>query len=124
HWNSEKGFIDLSFPWGQFQEETELQPLLKWVEKYPSACARWLWGTKALVLIYDPDYIKVVLGRSVVPSRPSDPVSPTHTHTHLWPREWFARVGGADDKWEELFSLDSHLEVLGHISLMTLDTIM
>ncbi|XP_029069413.1 cytochrome P450 4A11-like isoform X2 [Monodon monoceros] len=28
------------------------------------------------------------------------------------------------DKWEELVSLDSHLEVLGHISLMTLDTIM
>ncbi|NIG60277.1 cytochrome P450 4A11-like [Pontoporia blainvillei] len=28
------------------------------------------------------------------------------------------------DKWEELVSLDSHLEVLGHVSLMTLDTIM
>ncbi|TEA37133.1 hypothetical protein DBR06_SOUSAS210308, partial [Sousa chinensis] len=52
------------FPWGQFQDETELRPLLKRVEKYPSACARWLWGTKALVLIYDPDYMKVVLGRS------------------------------------------------------------
>ena len=28
------------------------------------------------------------------------------------------------DKWEELVSLDSHLEILGHVSLMTLDTIM
>ncbi|KAJ8779587.1 hypothetical protein J1605_012471 [Eschrichtius robustus] len=28
------------------------------------------------------------------------------------------------DKWEELVSLDSHLEVLGHVSLMTLETIM
>ncbi|XP_061040238.1 cytochrome P450 4A11-like isoform X3 [Eubalaena glacialis] len=28
------------------------------------------------------------------------------------------------DKWEELVSPDSHLEVLGHVSLMTLETIM
>eukprot|EP00069_Balaena_mysticetus_P013499 bmy_22057T0 len=52
------------WPNPEFQEETELRPLLKRVEKYPSACARWLWGTKALVLVYDPDYMKVVLGRS------------------------------------------------------------
>ena len=35
------------------------------------------------------------LGSSyIVPSHLSDPVSPTHTH--LWPREWFSPVGGAD----------------------------
>lgn len=28
------------------------------------------------------------------------------------------------DKWEELVSQDSHLEIFGHVSLMTLDTIM
>jgi len=54
----------LSFPWWQFQKESELPPLLERVEKYPKACVRWLWGTKALVLVYDPDYMKVFLGRS------------------------------------------------------------
>ncbi|TKC33399.1 hypothetical protein EI555_015204, partial [Monodon monoceros] len=49
----------------QFQDETELRPLLKRVEKYPSACARWLWGTKALVLIYDPDYMKASIRHSL-----------------------------------------------------------
>ncbi|KAF5923199.1 hypothetical protein HPG69_012289 [Diceros bicornis minor] len=28
------------------------------------------------------------------------------------------------DKWEELISQDSHLEIFGHVSMMTLDTIM
>lgn len=28
------------------------------------------------------------------------------------------------DKWEELISQDSHLEIFGHVSSMTLDTIM
>ena len=28
------------------------------------------------------------------------------------------------DKWEELVSQDSHLEIFGHVSSMTLDTIM
>ncbi|TKC33441.1 hypothetical protein EI555_010611, partial [Monodon monoceros] len=168
HWNSEKGFIDLSFPWGQFQEETKLQPLLKRVEKYPSACARWLWGTKALVLIYDPDYMKVVLGRSDPKSHNSYRMlipwivvpliqSPQPTHTPicgpgkglllLERQTWFQHrwmltpafhydllkpyVGVmADsvrvmlDKWEGLINPDSHLEILGHVSLMTLDTIM
>ena len=56
--------IDLCFPWWQFQEEGELPHLLKRVEKYPRACVRWLWGTRAFVLVYDPDYMKMVLGRS------------------------------------------------------------
>ncbi|XP_030616906.1 cytochrome P450 4A11-like [Delphinapterus leucas] len=134
----------------EFQEETELQPLLKWVEKYPSACARWLWGTKALVLIYDPDYMKVVLGRSDPKSHDSYRMLIPWIGNGLLVLEgqtWFQHrrmltpafhydilkpyVGVmADsvrvmlDKWEELVSLDSHLEVLGHVSLMTLDTIM
>ncbi|XP_065753275.1 cytochrome P450 4A25-like isoform X2 [Phocoena phocoena] len=134
----------------EFQDETELQPLLKWVEKYPSACARWLWGTKALVLIYDPDYIKVVLGRSDPKSHDSYRMLIPWIGNGLLVLEgqtWFQHrrmltpafhydilkpyVGlMADsvrvmlDKWEELVSLDSHLEVLGHVSLMTLDTIM
>ena len=37
------------------------------------------------------------LGSSyAVPSHSSDPVSPTPTHIHLWSREWYFPVGGAD----------------------------
>ncbi|XP_059939189.1 taurochenodeoxycholic 6 alpha-hydroxylase-like [Mesoplodon densirostris] len=134
----------------EFQEETELRPLLKRVEKYPSACVRWLWGTKALVLIYDPDYMKVVLGRSDPKSHDAYRLLIPWIGNGLLLLEgqtWFQHrrmltpafhydilkpyVGlMADsvrvmlDKWEELISLDSHLEVLGHVSLMTLDTIM
>ncbi|XP_027820318.1 taurochenodeoxycholic 6 alpha-hydroxylase-like isoform X2 [Ovis aries] len=134
----------------EFQQESELPLLLKRVEKYPKACARWLWGTSALVSVYDPDYMKMVLGRS-------DP-KPQRTYKYLnsWigtglllleGQKWFqhrrmltpafhydilkAYVGlMADsvqvmlDKWEELVSQDSHLEIFGHVSLMTLDTIM
>ena len=36
------------------------------------------------------------LGSPVVPSCSSDPDSLTPTHTHLWFRDRFAAVGGAD----------------------------
>uniref|UniRef100_A0A452FGX1 Cytochrome P450 family 4 subfamily A member 11 n=1 Tax=Capra hircus TaxID=9925 RepID=A0A452FGX1_CAPHI len=134
----------------EFQEEGELPHLLKRVEKYPRACVRWLWGTRAFVLVYDPDYMKMVLGRS-------DPKSPiTHRFVKPWigtglllleGQTWFQHrrmltpafhydilkpyvgimadcVGVMLDKWEELVSQDSHLEIFGHVSSMTLDTIM
>ncbi|CAI9152247.1 unnamed protein product [Rangifer tarandus platyrhynchus] len=134
----------------EFQEEGELPRLLKRVEKYPRASVRWLWGTRAFVLVYDPDYMKMVLGRS-------DP-KPYRTYKYLTPwigkgllllegQTWFQHrrmltpafhydilkpyVGlMADsvrvmlDNWEELLSQDSHLEIFEHVSLMTLDTIM
>ncbi|XP_065769710.1 cytochrome P450 4A11-like isoform X2 [Muntiacus reevesi] len=134
----------------EYQEESELPLLLKRLEKYPSACVRWLWGTRAFVLVYDPDYMKMVLGRS-------DP-KPHRTYKYLTPwigkgllllegQTWFQHrrmltpafhydilkpyVGlMADsvrvmlDNWEELVSQDSHLEIFEHVSLMTLDTIM
>lgn len=56
--------IDLCFPWWQFQEEGELPHLLKRVE-HPRAWNSWLWGTRAFVLVYDPDYMKMVLGDQV-----------------------------------------------------------
>ncbi|XP_057600283.1 taurochenodeoxycholic 6 alpha-hydroxylase-like isoform X2 [Hippopotamus amphibius kiboko] len=134
----------------EFQAEGELQALLKRVEKYPRACARWFWGTKAQVLVYDPDYMKLILGRS-------DPKSP-ESYRFLIPwigngllmlegQRWFQHrrmltpafhydilkpyvrlmadsVRVMLDKWEELISQDAHLEIFGHVSLMTLDTIM
>ncbi|XP_057575738.1 taurochenodeoxycholic 6 alpha-hydroxylase-like [Hippopotamus amphibius kiboko] len=134
----------------EFQAEGELQALLKRVEKYPRACARWFWGTKAQVLVYDPDYMKLILGRS-------DPKSPeSYRFAIPWignglllleGQRWFQHrqmltpafhydilkpyvrlmadsVRVMLDKWEELVSQDTHLEIFGHVSLMTLDTIM
>nr|KAF6378762.1 hypothetical protein mMyoMyo1_009676 [Myotis myotis] len=48
----------------EFQTDQELQQFQKWVEKFPCACPRWLWGSRVSLMVYDPDYMKVVLGRS------------------------------------------------------------
>ncbi|XP_045401435.1 cytochrome P450 4A11 isoform X2 [Lemur catta] len=48
----------------QFPNEQELQRILKWVEKFPSAYPHWLWGSHARLRLHDPDYMKVILGRS------------------------------------------------------------
>uniref|UniRef100_A0A4X1TCK1 Uncharacterized protein n=1 Tax=Sus scrofa TaxID=9823 RepID=A0A4X1TCK1_PIG len=119
----------------EFQEESELQPLLKRVEKYPSACARWLWGTRAMVLVYDPDYMKVVLARSgcgllllngqmwfqrrrmLTPAFHYDILKP---YVGLMAKSVQVML----DKWEQLVAQDPHLEIVGPVSLMTLDTIM
>uniref|UniRef100_A0A8C4LQ21 Uncharacterized protein n=1 Tax=Equus asinus TaxID=9793 RepID=A0A8C4LQ21_EQUAS len=134
----------------EFQKGQELPELLKRVEKFPRASLRWLWGSKVLFMVYDPDYMKVILGRS-------DPKS-LGTYRFLAPwigygllllngQTWFQHrrmltpafhynilkpyvglmaesVRVMLDKWEELLSQGSHLEIFGHIFLMTLDTIM
>uniref|UniRef100_F6TKT2 Cytochrome P450 family 4 subfamily B member 1 n=1 Tax=Equus caballus TaxID=9796 RepID=F6TKT2_HORSE len=48
----------------EFQKGQELPELLKRVEKFPRASLCWLWGSKVLFTVYDPDYMKVILGRS------------------------------------------------------------
>ncbi|XP_047645547.1 LOW QUALITY PROTEIN: cytochrome P450 4A25-like [Phacochoerus africanus] len=134
----------------EFQEESELQPLLKRVEKYPSACARWLWGTRAMVLVYDPDYMKVVLARSEpkphITYKYLTPwignglllldgqtwfqhrrmLTPAFHHDILKPyvRLMADSVQVMLDKWEQLVAQDPRLEIVGPVSLMTLDTIM
>ncbi|XP_028367307.1 cytochrome P450 4A6 [Phyllostomus discolor] len=134
----------------EFQNDQELQQLKKRVEKFPCACPRWMWGSKATFLVYDPDYMKVILGRS-------DPKT-QDVYRFLAPwigcgllllngQTWFQHrrmltpafhydilkpyvtimvdsVRLMLDKWEELISQDSHLEIFEHVSLMTLDTIM
>ncbi|XP_037683226.1 cytochrome P450 4A6 isoform X2 [Choloepus didactylus] len=134
----------------QFQKDQELQQLLKWAEKFPSACPRWMWGSRVVVVVYDPNYLKVILGRS-------DPKSHDfyrllapwigygllllHGQTWLQHRRMLTPAFHSDilkpyvglmadsvrvmlDKWEKLIPQNSYLEITEHISLMTLDTIM
>ncbi|XP_060061951.1 cytochrome P450 4A11-like isoform X3 [Erinaceus europaeus] len=134
----------------EIKKDQGLQLTLKWVEKFPSAYSRWLWGTKCQLSIHDPEYIKVVLGRT-------DPkVQESSRFMAQWLGYGLLLKNGqawmehrrmlnpafhsnilknyvetmADsmqvmlDKWEELISHSPHLEIFGHISLMSLDTIM
>ncbi|OBS71983.1 hypothetical protein A6R68_13440, partial [Neotoma lepida] len=48
----------------QFQGDQELPEIMKCVEKFPNAFPRWFWGSKVYFTVYDPDYMKVILGRS------------------------------------------------------------
>ncbi|XP_039080453.1 cytochrome P450 4A11-like [Hyaena hyaena] len=134
----------------ELQKEDDLQCLRKWVEKFPCACPRWIWGTEVELVVYDPDYMKLILGRS-------DPKS-HDSYRFLAPwigygllllngQTWFQHrrmltpafhydilkhyVGlMADsvhlmlDKWENLIRENKYLELFEHVSLMTLDTIM
>ncbi|XP_022422652.1 cytochrome P450 4A4-like isoform X1 [Delphinapterus leucas] len=76
------------------------------------------------------DSVRVMLA-SIRHSLQSDAFR-TYSETELTTTGWdrgvpWQQLGSticSEDKWEELVSPDSHLEVLGHVSLMTLDTIM
>ncbi|XP_035108567.1 cytochrome P450 4A11-like [Callithrix jacchus] len=48
----------------EFQKDQELQQILKRVERFPRACPQLLCGNRVRLLFYDPDYMKVILGRS------------------------------------------------------------
>ncbi|XP_027622396.1 cytochrome P450 4A11 isoform X2 [Tupaia chinensis] len=134
----------------ELQKDQELQEILKWAEKFPSACPRWLWGSKVLFQVYDPDYMKVILGRSdpkvdnihrflkpwighgllllegqkwlqhrrmLTPAFHFDILKP-------YVRFMADSVQVMLDKWENLTDQDTPLEILGHMSMMTLDTMM
>ncbi|XP_008839548.1 cytochrome P450 4A14-like isoform X1 [Nannospalax galili] len=135
---------------GHRMKDQELQYVLMWVKKFPSACLQWLSGSQPRVLVYDPDYLKVILGRS-------DPkASGIYRFIAPWigygllllnGKKWYQHrrmltpafhydilkpyvrimadsVNVMLDKWEQLDGQDSSLEIFQHISLMTLDTIM
>ncbi|XP_057639988.1 cytochrome P450 4A14 isoform X6 [Chionomys nivalis] len=139
--------------WGHHQKgqhEEERQQILSWVEKFPSACLQWLSGSRVRVLLYDPDYVKVILGRS-------DPkASGIYQFLKPWigygllllnGKKWFLHrrmltpafhydilkpyirimadsVNTMLEKWEKLDGQDHSLDVFHYISMMTLDTVM
>uniref|UniRef100_A0A5F9DC78 Cytochrome P450, family 4, subfamily A, polypeptide 5 n=1 Tax=Oryctolagus cuniculus TaxID=9986 RepID=A0A5F9DC78_RABIT len=134
----------------EFPIDSELQQVLKRVEKFPSACPRWLWGSELFLIVYDPDYMKTILGRSDPKARVS--------YSFLAPwigygllllegQTWFQHrrmltpafhydilkpyvglmvdsVQVMLDKLEKLARKDAPLEIYEHVSLMTLETIM
>ncbi|EHB14339.1 Cytochrome P450 4A4 [Heterocephalus glaber] len=119
----------------EFQKDQELQQVLKWAEKFPSACPRWLAGSRLSVLVYDPDYMKVILGRSgyglLLLNGPTwfqhrRMLTPAFHFDILKP--YVAVIANSVqvmlDRWEQLISQDSPLEIFQHVSLMTLDSIM
>ncbi|XP_028640422.1 cytochrome P450 4A10-like isoform X2 [Grammomys surdaster] len=127
----------------------ELRWLLRCVEKFPGACVRWIWGSNVFIQVYDPDYMKVLLGRA-------DPKADVYRFLTPWlgrglfflnGHKWFQHrrmltpafhsdilkpyVGiMADsvqmmlDNWEQIACQDTTLEIFHHVSLMMLDTIM
>ena len=131
-------------------KDQDLQDILTRIKNFPSACPQWLWGSKVRIQVYDPDYMKLILGRS-------DPKA-NGSYRFLAPwigrglllldgQTWFQHrrmltpafhydilkpyteimadsVRVMLDKWEQIVGQDSTLEIFRHITLMTLDTIM
>ncbi|XP_063092481.1 cytochrome P450 4A6-like [Cavia porcellus] len=130
--------------------EDELQQTLKWVKEFPSAYPRWFWGSEAHLIIYDPEYMKVILGRSdpkaisfyrflapwigyglLLLNGPTwfqhrRMLTPAFHYDILKPYvEIMANsVRVMLDKWEKLISQDASMEIFQPVSLMTLDSIM
>ncbi|XP_040833768.1 cytochrome P450 4A5-like isoform X3 [Ochotona curzoniae] len=133
--------------WREFQMDKEIEHIVKWVEKYPKACPLWLGGSKARVHLYDPDYMKMILGRSDPKAHGSYRlVAPWIGYGLLLlnGQKWFQHrrmltpafhydilkpyvglmvesVKLMLDQWEKQ---PSPVEIFQHVSLMTLDTIM
>ncbi|KAL1776676.1 Cytochrome P450 4A14 [Sigmodon hispidus] len=134
---------------GNYLKDQDIPQTLLWVKQFPTTCVKWYWGNNARVMIYDPEYMKVILGRS-------DPKD-VHGYSLLVPwigygllllngKKWFQHrrmltpafhydilkpyvrivvdsVHVMLDKWEQL-DQDCPLEICQHISLMTMEIIM
>ncbi|XP_036609770.1 cytochrome P450 4A6-like [Trichosurus vulpecula] len=134
----------------EFQKEEELKVTVSWAQKFPCAFPRWFSGFVAFLQVYDPDYMKVLLGRSdpkanliygfLVPwigkglLTLDGPVwfqhrrllTPAFHYDILKP--YVALMADCArvmlNKWEKLITQSSSLEVFEHVGLMTLDTLM
>ncbi|KAK7814436.1 LOW QUALITY PROTEIN: hypothetical protein U0070_008804 [Myodes glareolus] len=129
----------------QFEGDQELQMIMKVVENFPNAFPRWFLGSQAYLKVYDPDYMKVIMGRS-------DPKAhiayrllapwisygllllngqPWFQHRRMLTTAFhydilkpYVKTMADSDKWEQLAAQGSSIEIFQHISLMTLDTVM
>ncbi|EDL30645.1 mCG6014, isoform CRA_a [Mus musculus] len=134
----------------QFKGDQELQEIVSCIENFPSAFPRWFWGSKAYLTVYDPDYMKVILGRSdpkangayrllapwigygllLLNGQPwfqhRRMLTPAFHYDILKPyvKNMADSIRLMLDKWERLAGQDSSIEIFQHISLMTLDTVM
>ncbi|XP_052031579.1 cytochrome P450 4A12A-like isoform X2 [Apodemus sylvaticus] len=134
---------------GHCFQDQNLRWILRCVEKFPGACLRWIWGSKVFIQVYDPDYMKVILGRA-------DPKADIYRFLTPWlghglfflnGHKWFEHrqmltpafhydilkpyveimadsVQVMLDKWEQIACQDITLEIFHPVSLMMLDTIM
>uniref|UniRef100_A0A8C0NZ80 Uncharacterized protein n=1 Tax=Canis lupus familiaris TaxID=9615 RepID=A0A8C0NZ80_CANLF len=137
--------------WFFGHKQEEGRELKKRTEKYRCASPLWLWGSRVSLIVYDPDYMKMIPGRSgesPFPPTPQTHCGPGYGLLLLNGEIWFQHrrmltpafhydilkpyvrlmVDSVQvmlvNKWEELLSQNSHLEIFEHVSLMTLDTIM
>uniref|UniRef100_A0A8C0SRB5 Cytochrome P450 4A38 n=1 Tax=Canis lupus familiaris TaxID=9615 RepID=A0A8C0SRB5_CANLF len=109
----------------EFQTGQELQVFQKWTEKYPCASPRWLWGSRVSLVPFPLGYGLLLLhGETWFQHRRM--LTPAFHYDILKPyvRLMADSVQVMLDKWEELLTQNSHLEIFEHVSLMTLDTIM
>uniref|UniRef100_A0A4X2LD53 Cytochrome P450 family 4 subfamily B member 1 n=1 Tax=Vombatus ursinus TaxID=29139 RepID=A0A4X2LD53_VOMUR len=119
----------------EYQKAEELKVTVSWAHKFPCAFPRWFSGFMAFLQIYDPDYMKVLLGRSgegllnlngPVWFQHRRLLTPAFHHDILKP--YVALMADSVrvmlNKWEELITQSPSLEVFEDISLMALDTLM
>nr|XP_038965259.1 cytochrome P450 4A12 isoform X2 [Rattus norvegicus] len=116
-------------------KDQEFQDILTRVKNFPSACPQWLWGSNVRIQVYDPDYMKLILGRSGYGLlllngqtwfQHRRMLTPAFHYDTLKPYVGIMAdsVRIMLDKWEQIVGQDSTLEIFQHITLMTLDTIM
>uniref|UniRef100_A0A8C6IE30 Cytochrome P450, family 4, subfamily a, polypeptide 10 n=1 Tax=Mus spicilegus TaxID=10103 RepID=A0A8C6IE30_MUSSI len=119
----------------QFKGKQELKEVVSCIEHFPSAFPCWFWGSNTYLTVYDPDYMKVILGRSgygllLLNGQPwfqhRRMLTPAFHYDILKPyvKNMADSIRLMLDKWERLAGQDSSIEIFQHISLMTLDTVM
>ncbi|NXQ49126.1 CP4B1 protein, partial [Catharus fuscescens] len=133
-----------------FKEEEVLDKAEIWMQKYPHAHPMWFGSFSAFLVVTDPDYAKVLLGRG----DPKDNIGYKYLepwigngllilHGPKWHQHRKLLTPGFHydvlkpyvdlmaestnvmlDKWEKLTADGKSVELFEHVSLMTLDSIM